>query len=96
MSNNATTANVLTGSVQVKTVPLTAKILKQIPIETGYTDRVREALKARTTVLGWVDGSAFGEERESRWLLILVGNGDYILFRCMPDTANKFDHLYVV
>jgi hypothetical protein len=86
------TVNVFTATL--KTVPLTLKILKQIPF-VGYGQEVRNLLQADPSpVVGWIAGKVM--DAVGPVLLIQRGDGDYVLFKCQTDTAKKYKQLFVV
>jgi len=90
-----TSISVPVAEITFKTVPLSAKIFRQIPVE-GYTDRIKAAITVRDTVLGWIDEKGITPGAYGYWLIIRMGEGEYVRFKCHPETCKKFSQLYLV
>ena len=96
---------VRTGLVELTTVKLTPKILKQIP-RLQY-EQMRPLLHDRTgaaeafkegVLVGWIHGTAISGNSYERFLLLKTGEGEYGLYNAMPSTVErvKAKQIYVV
>lgn len=82
--------------VEIRTIPLTKSVLKQMDtIETGFTREYlpggKEAQDEDYTILGWVHGSVL-EVGETHWcwLVVLVRRGVYIRVRVSRDDLKRW------
>lgn len=83
----------------VKTVPLSVKLLKQIPLA-SYLGDAREIypyLKGeKGQVLGWIHGSVLDPKEDyHHWILIKTEKNEYIRFECTKETAKKYQQIYI-
>lgn len=85
-----------TVELTLTTVKLTAKIVKQIP-RVGY-DRIRPLLakpdesdkpKKPEQFVGWLHGTAVGDDQYQTYILVNFGDGEYGLLNCMKTTVDK-------
>ena len=103
----ATTIGIPSIQIEIKTVPLTVKLLKQMDTDTP-NHGIREYLPGGSlakdedhTILGWVHGSVLeaGEEYWC-WLIVLLRRGEYVRCRVSREDlrrwAEKFDWMKTV
>lgn len=90
---------VRTMELELRTAKLNKSILRQMKVEHDF-HKIRPYLaddETKKAVIGWVHGSVIesGEDYH-RWLIINVAPGDYVRFKAMPETAEKFKQIYVI
>lgn len=79
-----------TASLELRTCKLTKSLLKQM----RRTDTT--GVKSED-VVGWVHGSVLDPTEDyNTWLVVKVGEGDYVLVSVMQDKRKLFKQIYVV
>lgn len=79
--------------VEVTSVLLTPKVLKQIPRLSWSA--LAKGLTGDDIVLGWISGTALGHTRKEKFLLIEFGEGKYGLFCCLEEPSESCKQIYV-
>lgn len=73
--------------LELTTVKLTPKLLKQIPV-LEYRDAVSVFKNPGDSVVGWVHGLVLGDEWK-KWLVVKTGPGEYGRIEVMESTIKQ-------
>lgn len=85
--------NVSIGKIEVKVLPITQKVFKQIVEESDWQVMMKTIKSNPETVLGWVSGAVTGENH-IRWLIFNTPQG-WRKYQAMGDTADQFPQLFI-